>query len=254
MSSHTFTAMGTTVSIRVADSAREALELAAAIASARQAFEEIESLFSLFRPDSELSRIARDELRIEDASARVLAAADAASQWAAQTSGAFTAHRPDGVLDLSGIVKAQAILEAADRLAGSGIAAFVVNAGGDILSVGVPSRGYWAAGIVDPQDRSRLLTTLRLDPELPALATSGSGERGEHIWRRDGGAAGQIVQASVIAGDIVTADVLATAIVAGGSAALDQVTANFPVGVLAAFDDGSLAANPMLRGRLDVRN
>lgn len=253
MISHTFTAMGTTVSIRVADAAREGPEYIAALASARQAFEEIESVFSLFRPDSELSRIARDELRIEDASERVLAAAEAASQWAARTSGAFTARRPDGVLDLSGIVKAQAILAAADGLAGAGIAAFVVNAGGDILSVGVPSRGYWAAGIVDPQDRSRLLTTLRLDPELPALATSGSGERGEHIWRRDGGA-GEIVQASVLAGDIVTADVLATAVIAGGSAALDQVTADFPVGVLATFSDGSLAANPMLRGRLDPRN
>lgn len=249
MSAYTFTAMGTTVSIRVADATPDGPALAAALSSARGAFEEIEALFSLFRPESELSRIGREDLRLEDASAQVIDASEAASRWTEQTRGAFTARRPDGVMDLSGIVKAQAIVAAAGRLAEAEIAAYVVNAGGDILTAGVPARGYWAAGIVDPHDRLRLLTTVRLDLELSALATSGSGERGEHIWRRDD-AAGEIVQASVIARDIITADVLATAIVAGGSAALDQVTADFPIGVLAAFNDGSLVANPMFRGRV----
>ena len=69
--------------------------------------------------------------------------------------------------------------------------------------------------------------------------------------RADTGA--EIVQATVLAGDIVTADVLATAIVSGGRDALDRATREFPVGVLAVFRDGSLAANPAFTARVGPR-
>jgi FAD:protein FMN transferase len=51
------------------------------------------------------------------------------------------------------------------------------------------------------------------------------------------------VQVSVIAGDIVTADVLATAIVAGGRDALDDVTDHWPVDVLAIDRSGAMLAS-----------
>ena len=52
------------------------------------------------------------------------------------------------------------------------------------------------------------------------------------------------VQVSVAADDIVTADVLATAIVAGGEAALDELSSREPVDVLAVRRDGTMAATP----------
>ena len=52
------------------------------------------------------------------------------------------------------------------------------------------------------------------------------------------------MQVSVAAGDIVTADVLATAIVAGGEAALDELSSREPVDVLAVRRDGTMAATP----------
>ena len=52
------------------------------------------------------------------------------------------------------------------------------------------------------------------------------------------------VQVSVAAGDIITADVVATAIVAGGEATLDELTGREQVDVLAVRRDGSLVATP----------
>ena len=75
-----------------------------------------------------------------------------------------------------------------------------------------------------------------------ALATSGSAERGEHIWRLGGGAG--FVQVTVAAADIVTADVLATAIVSGGTPTLNLATDNWDVAVLAIRADGSMLATP----------
>jgi thiamine biosynthesis lipoprotein len=52
---------------------------------------------------------------------------------------------------------------------------------------------------------------------------------------------------SVAASDIVTADVLATAVVAGGRGTLDAVTARWDVDVLAVTHDGALLATPGFR-------
>jgi thiamine biosynthesis lipoprotein len=54
-------------------------------------------------------------------------------------------------------------------------------------------------------------------------------------------------QVSVFAADIVTADALATSIVAGGEAALHDLTARFAVDVLAVLPGGQLLTTPGLR-------
>ena len=77
-----------------------------------------------------------------------------------------------------------------------------------------------------------------------ALATSGSAQRGDHIWRGGELAPADFVQVSVMADDIVTADVLATAIVAGGPAALDDITDRWDVDVLTVARNGRLMATP----------
>ena len=114
---------------------------------------------------------------------------------------------------------------------------------------------------MDPEDRRTLIAGYRLGGSGPklALATSGSAERGDHIW-----AAGRAVpsiqeaagacraasvfrQVSVAAADIITADVLATAIVAGGLPMLDRATDGWDIEVLAVRASGELLATPGFR-------
>ncbi|HZW42092.1 MAG TPA: hypothetical protein VFE99_07300, partial [Agromyces sp.] len=64
------------------------------------------------------------------------------------------------------------------------------------------------------------------------------------IWTPPGAGPAEFVQVSVAATDILTADVLATAIVAGGRPALDEFADRFPIDVLAVLGDGSLLATP----------
>jgi thiamine biosynthesis lipoprotein len=148
------------------------------------------------------------------------------------------------VIDLSGTIKAVAIDAASRMLSAAGVTNFSVNVGGDLITSGnqAADETGWITGIVDPEDRGTVIAAVRLNSEFPAMATSGSAERGEHIWLRPE-TTKDFVQATVIAADIITADVLATAIIAGGQATLDQITQNFAVAVMTVASDGALQAN-----------
>ncbi|UKA60949.1 FAD:protein FMN transferase [Arthrobacter sp. FW306-2-2C-D06B] len=250
--------MGTVVSIaipRAPGTAPQAAveELEAATAVVEQLFNALDRTFSLYRPDSEASAMARGELALKDASTDMRRLYVEAAEWRNLTEGAFTAERPDGVVDLAGIVKAHAIREAGTSLLALGLKDWCLNAGGDVLVHGSPTPGSvqsWLAGIVDPQDRTTVLTAFPLsDACKQALATSGTSERGHHIWSaglpatRDKG----FRQVSVAAADIITADVLATAIMAGGLGALTLATSHWDVDVLAVKNDGGLLATPGFR-------
>ena len=243
----TFESMGTIVSVRLAGDADEPMRRTAG-GAAEAVFRRWDERFSLYRADSELSRIARGDIRLTEASAALLDCYALALDWRDRTDGVFTPHRADGVLDLSGIVKGLAIAETGERLAGLGLAGWSINAGGDILVAGRPSPGAeWVSGIVDPMDRADVLGRVPLPGPLRAVATSGSTERGEHIWPAIPGNAPHFRQVSVFAGDIVTADVLATAIIAGGEKTLHDSTDRWPIEVLAVLQDGRLLATPGLR-------
>jgi thiamine biosynthesis lipoprotein len=210
-------------------------------------FERWDARFSLYRGESELSLLASGGIRLTDASPVLRDVYAIAIGWRERTDGVFTPHRADGLIDLSGVVKALAIAEAGDVLTRLGAEDWSVNAGGDILTRGNPEPGAdWAAAVVDPGDRHEVLANLSLGA-LPAIATSGSAERGEHIWTPLPGDRSPFRQVTVLAADIETADVLATTIVAGGEAALDDCTRRWPVEVLAVMRDGQLLATPGLR-------
>ena len=246
MAVHVFDTMGTTVSLRFAGTLPDSTVLHAVQAG----FDDYDRRFSLYRPDSELSRIARGDLALRHASAVLRDSYADALEWRSLTAGAFTPHRPDGVIDLNGIVKASAMAAAADLLDTAGETDWLLNAGGDILGRGALAGAPWSIGITDPADRAGLLCALTLSGDRCAVATSGTAERGEHIWRHDPqphGAASVYRQVTVRAADIVTADVLATAILAGGGEHLDDVTARFPIDVLTVAADGEITATPRLQ-------
>lgn len=233
----TFETMGTVVSLRGAT-----LEAASEV---RAVFAGHDHRYSLYDPSSVLSRIAAGSLRLADAPAEVRAVYALALEWRERTGGAFTPHRPDGVIDLSGVVKALAIRGAGDVLDAAGCADWMISAGGDVLVRG-HHRGDepWSVGVVDPAHRDTVVGVVRLDAPRRAVATSGTAERGEHIWRRT---ATTFVQATVVADDIVTADVLATAVVAGDEDDLRRVTSDGGVDVLAFGADGRVWATPGAR-------
>lgn len=259
----TFGSMGTVISLTVPAAAVPETAggeggLYAASAAVERVFAGLDETFSLYRPDSEASRLARGELSLRDSSAAMRDRYAEALGWRLRTEGAFSPERPDGVLDLSGLIKGYAIGQAGEALRSRGITDWCLNAGGDVLVMGSPVPGSgtaWAAGVVDPLDRSALLAACELGGPGPrcALATSGSAERGDHIWaagagsRTAGSSGAGFAQVSVAAADIVTADVLATAIVAGGTAMLHRATDGWEIDVLAVRRNGELLATPGFR-------
>lgn len=229
--------MGTVVSLEWAGD-QQALD------AVRGVFEAADRRFSLYRPDSELRQVADGALELLDASSELREVYATALGWRGETGGAFTPHRPDGTVDLNGIVKAWAMADAGRAL---GDGDWCLNVGGDVLVSGQMASGSpWVVGIVDPADRAVLLTALPLVRGRRAAATSGSAERGDHIWTR-GRERAEFVQVTVVADDIVTADVLATAIVSGGAASLDDLAGRFDVDVLTVDQEGELRATPGMR-------
>jgi thiamine biosynthesis lipoprotein len=239
---HVFETMGTTVSLAFAGPAPER-----AGGVVERVFAILDRRFSLYRADSEATAVARGELAIADASPSYRNSYALAKRWSAETRGAFTAHRPDGSIDLCGVIKAQAIRESATALVRLGARAWCLNAGGDVLTSGVQADGRpWVIGIVDPDDRHALVSQFTCATALPAVATSGTAERGEHVWRT--ASAPDFRQVTVAAPDIMTADVLATAILAGGRETLEHAVSRWPIEVLAATTSGGYVATAAFRG------
>lgn len=242
---HVFTTMGTVASIEIPADHEAQLPMV------EETFREIDERFSLYRPDSELSRIASGSLALTAASATLRASYERANEWRIRTAGLFSPQRPDGVLDLNGIVKAEAIERAGALLDAAGCPTWAINVGGDILVRTTASQPS-VTGVADPSDPDALLCSVTLVGDHRALATSGSAQRGDHIWRGGEAAPDHFVQVSVVAADIVTADVLATAIVAGGPDGLDNITDRWAVDVLAVNRDGSLLGTPGFRAVLSA--
>lgn len=195
--------------------------------------------FSPFRPDSELSRYARGEVEASGDLTEILGIAHSASIASA---GAFTVRAPDGSLDTNGIVKGWAAQRSADVLLELGMTSFCLNAGGDVVTHGEPEPGRaWRTAVRDPWDPRRMVAVV--EQRDGAVATSGTYERGAHVWDgRTGETARSLVAATVVAADLTTADVLATSVLALG-----------PDGVSWAIEHGAREAFAILPDRSLLR-
>lgn len=184
-----------------------------------------ERVFSLYRADSDLSRLSRGELNISDCAPAVAEVLDLCEKYREETGGAFDARRPDGVIDPTGIVKTWAMERARWRLQLLGASAWLWGCAGDMTATGhlgvratepVP----WRVGIADPRadraGRVPVIDAIELRG-VNAVATSGTAHHGEHIWDpRRGAPAAHYGQVSVAGGDLIECDAWATAIMAGG--------------------------------------
>jgi thiamine biosynthesis lipoprotein len=170
--------MGTTVSLDV----RSPFVADGVIDDVFAQLDDVDARFSTYRPESEVSRLGRGELREADASLDVRYALAVCDHLASVTGGAFDArhHRADGRLDPSGFVKGWAIEEAAWRIDSAGGRNYWINGGGDIVARGEAEPGRpWRVGIQHPDQLDRVAAVLAVSDR--AIATSGSYERGAHI-------------------------------------------------------------------------
>ena len=203
-------------------------ECAAAVTAFHRDLAWADDVFSLWRDDTPLARLARGEITVDDCPPAVGDVFAECESYREKTDGAFDPRRPDGVLDPSGVVKTWAVDRAAWRLEALGAAGWLVGASGDVLVSGLaPGMVPWTVGIADPRDPDDPVGGPTLDVvdlgggadlRFRALATSGTAQHGEHIWNpATGRTESAYLQASVLGTDLVECDAWATAIVAGGA-------------------------------------
>lgn len=235
-----------------------ASELVALIQKACAILHEADRIFSLYKPESQLSRLARGVARVADLEPVVSEIWDSCQLWETETAGWFSAFTPERIFDPSGLVKTWAARNAARALLDGGQSDFTLNAGGDVyIAPGASDDRDWRIAISTPVSiasaEAGVLTVVDLkNTGMNSLATSGTAERGQHIWNPknyDFASAGQalgpnekIVQVSVIASDLVEADVLATASFAEGIRAIERLNARSNVEALFVTDTGQFAA------------
>jgi thiamine biosynthesis lipoprotein len=212
---------------------------------------EADLIFSLYKPESPLSRLARGETSVAECPPVVSEIWDACEAWEKTTDGWFSAFTADHTFDPSGLVKTWAANRAAEYVLEQGITDFTLNAGGDVLIAdGVTEAIDWRMGISKPisiaAEGAGVLTVVDLHrTPFRAMATSGSAERGTHIWNPKAGgreSAGDFIQVSVVARDLVTADVWATAAFAEGERAIEHLNGIEDVEALFVYPDGQLGA------------
>jgi thiamine biosynthesis lipoprotein len=182
----------------------------------------IDAVFSPFAPDSAVSRMNDGRLRIDDASAEVQDVLARCERYEASTGGFFSPWH-GAVLDPSGYVKGWAIERACAVLDAHGHRAYYVDAGGDVMTRGSGDDGQpWRIGIRHPVQRSSVVRVV-LGGDL-AVATSGTYEKGAHIYDPNTGEpADELVSLTVVGPSIVEADVQATAAFAMGGRAIDYL-------------------------------
>lgn len=216
--------MGMAISIDI----RPPIPPVAALDAVIDWWRQVDETYSTYRFDSDISRLGRAEIGLEDLPAEVGLVLRRCVELTELTGGAFDAFAvpaPNGTtLDPSGLVKGWSVERAAALLEGHGATNFCINAGGDIVLRGLPAMGEnWRIGIRHPEHADRQATVLRLAGPK-AVATSATYERGAHIIDpRTGSPTTELASVTVIGPDLGDADAFATALFVMGADGLDWI-------------------------------
>ncbi|MHB8190537.1 MAG: FAD:protein FMN transferase [Ferrimicrobium sp.] len=199
--------MGTVFSFLVEQSDLTTHEVSHAIEKACALLHRFEDTYSLFKPDSPINRFrAGLAANLPDDFDEILELSALATNLSA---GYFDPWTPDG-FDPTGIVKGFAGEQALALLADEGIPAALINAGGDVAML---SGTTYRIGIRHPMDPEALCGVINVDEG--AVATSGTYERGSHLYHPFGGIP-TTVAATVVGERLSITDALATAVAVGG--------------------------------------
>lgn len=180
-------------------------------------FEYVDSTFSTYREDSEISRINQKQITLAEASAPMQTIFALSEETRQDTNGYFDIYR-NGRYDPSGLVKGWSIYNAASLLYERGYRNYYVDAGGDIQTIGRNAEGQlWRVGIRNPFNMQQMVKVLSIGDG--GVATSGTYVRGQHIYnpRSENELGTDIVSLTVVGANVFDADRFATAAFAMGS-------------------------------------
>jgi thiamine biosynthesis lipoprotein len=222
----------------------------AALASARTCLDDLEQRFSHYRRDSDISRWVAGETVAADAVAEIEHVLRECGRLHADSDGVFRARNPrTHALDTAGYVKGYAIGRAAEELRTQGLRNFVVGIGGDAFAAGAASdERPWTIAVQDPRRSHGILAMV--DATDLAVATSGTAERGDHIWVGDDptvvAANMGILSFTVIGPDVAEADAYATIGFAMGEAGMAWVAGHEGYRSIVVRPDGSAVSDAAL--------
>jgi thiamine biosynthesis lipoprotein len=183
----------------------------------------VDELFSTYKPDSEVSRLRRGDLRLDEAAPQVRTVVERCADLWRATDGYFDVYATGG-LDPSGYVKGWAVQIASDVLVAAGAVNHSINAGGDVRVHGHPTTSNaWRIGVRHPWEPLKVCFVIT-GTDL-AVATSGTYERGPHVIDPHRGTPAERLRSVTVVGpDLGLADAYATAALAMGDAGLDWLT------------------------------
>lgn len=180
----------------------------------------VDAVFSTWRADSQVSRLGRGELTLEECDPAVAEVLRLGDDARVASGGAFDVclPGPDGVrrLDPSGVVKGWAVDRAVVPLLALADTDVCLSAGGDMVChVADPDGEAWTIGIEHPLDPTRLVATVPV--RRGAVATSGSAHRGDHVVdARTGRPQDALASVTVIGAHLTSVDIDATSALALG--------------------------------------
>ena len=207
---------GTVVVIEATSSALDEVAVSIAVDEVEQFFFSVDQDFSTYKEVSQVSRIRRGELKIEDASEYVQQVWALCEFSREITRGAFDPWATVGGFDPSGLVKGWAAEVGAQMLVEAGAQNVLINASGDIvLRGGKPDGGPWNIGIASPDDIEKYVKFF--DVTDGSVATSGDYEKGAHIVDPHTGLVAIGARSTTVIGpDGAICDALATALMVDG--------------------------------------
>ena len=178
-----------------------------------------DAIFSTYKEDSEISRLNRGELALEDAHPDVREVFARCDELRVITDGYFDAGRVlEHGIDPSGLVKGWAVDRAGEVLDEAGARNYSLNAGGDIRLRGAPlPEPRWRVGIQHPHERDKIAGVV--EGNDTAVATSGAYARGAHVVDpHTGRPPVGVLSVTIVGPELATADAYATAAFAMGEA------------------------------------
>jgi len=216
--------MGTVASFTVYADGLAEEEAEAAIDAAFDVLVEADRTFSTWDAQSPISRLRRHELDFSELSRDILDVIDACAEARHLSRGWFDPWCLPGGFDPTGLVKGWATERAAGILRARGVAAAMVNTGGDIALFGRHRPAEpWRIGIRHPWRHDAIARVMEVES---AVATSGTYERGAHLIDPGTGRRADAAASATVTGPNLTlADALATALAIGGEDALAAVRA-----------------------------
>lgn len=211
--------MGMPITVEIVDQHATSRDLD----SAYEYFDYIDKKFSPYKASSEVSKINSHSLKPAEYSPDLQTVLDLCEKARVETGGYFDIQY-QGKIDPSGLVKGWAIYNASKLLKDKGFTNFYIEAGGDIEAIGknLKEKG-WSVGIRNPFNKAEIIKVLLISN--CGLATSGTYERGQHIYNPLTGVKeiNDIISLTVIGPNVYEADRFATAAFAMGKKGIEFI-------------------------------